>query len=329
MQLATGKWITFALRAASELKLADQLAHGPRTSTEIATAIGADPKRVTRLLRALASCGVFRSTSDGRWAQNEASELLQTDAPGSLRAFTMYLGSEYTNRAWERLADAVRGERDVFESVHGTGLFEYLEKHPADAAVFDAGMSGHVRETALALVAGYDLSGLKRVVDVGGGDGTLVLAILRARPRAKGVVFDLPRVAELANARIKEAGLSSRAEAVGGDFFREVPGGGDIYVLSMVLEDWPDEKAHVLLENVRRAMPAGAKLLVVGYPIQPGDDPAFGKLMDLEMLVGGGAGAQRTEDEYRAILTSAGFEFTRIVPLASCASIVEAVPRRG
>lgn len=326
MQLAAGKWMTFALGAAAELKLADQLAHGPRTSAEIAAGIGADPGRVARLLRALASSGVFRSTQDGRWAQNEASDLLRVDAPGSLRSLILHLASGFTNRAWERLADAVRGEHDVFLAAHGCGFFEYLDKHPESAVVFDAAMSGHVAETAHAFVSGYDLSHVTRVVDVGGGDGTLLLAVLQANPRANGVVLELPRVADLARARFKEAGLSARAKAVAGDFFREVPSGGDLYIVSMVLMDWTDDKARSLLANVQRAMPRDGKLVALGYPIPSGDEPSFGKLMDLEMLVGGGAGAERTEDGYRTLLESAGFEVKRIVALASGASVVEAVP---
>lgn len=329
MQLAVGKWITFALGAAAELKLADQLVHGPKTSAEIAAAIGADPARVARVLRALASCGVFRSTPDGRWSQNEASDLLRVDAPGSLRSLVLHLASGFTNRAWERLADAVRGEHDVFLAAHGSGFYEYLEKHPESAAVFDRAMSGHVAETAHAFVSGYDLSRVRRVVDVGGGDGTLLLAILQANPRASGVVLERPRVADVARARFKEAGLSGRAETVAGDFFREIPSGGDLYIVSMVLQDWTDDKAHSLLANVRRVMPREGKLVALGYPIPPGDEPGIGKLMDLEMLVGGGAGAERTEDGYRTLLESAGFEMKRIVALASGASALEAVPAGG
>lgn len=320
--MMAGYWIARAIYAAAVLGVADHLAAGPALVGDVAKAVGAHEESLYRTLRALASVGVFAETEPRTFALTPMASCLQT-GPGSLRALSLFDQLQYV--AFEDIVHSVKTGKTAFEHRHGQSLFEYLGKHPEDARQFDEGMSGFVNNNAAAVVAAYDFSRFGSIVDVGGGLGLLMGMILKANPEARGVLFDLPHVAERAKKRIADAGLSTRCEVVGGDFFKSVPSNGDAYLMASILHDWDDDRSIAILKACRQGAPKTAKLLLVEMVIPPGDAFFFGKLLDLNMLVVLG-GRERTEAEYRALLSAGGFRLDRIVPTPSLASVVEAVP---
>lgn len=243
-----------------------------------------------------------------------------------MRAFAVMLGEEWAWRPWGHLLDSVATGQPAFEHAHGMGVFAYLAERPDASAVFDAAMTGRTGPEADAVVAAYDFSPCGTVVDVAGGQGSLLAAILRANPAARGILFEQPHVLPEARRSLDAAGLGPRCELVAGDFFASAVAGGDAYVLKKIVHDWDDARAGRILAQVRRAMPTTARLLLVETVVPPGNEPAFGKLADLAMLVWTG-GRERTEAEFRALLAAAGFELTRVVPTRSTLSVIEAAPR--
>lgn len=325
IQMLTGYWISKALSVAAELGVADHLREGPRASDDLATTCGVRAAPLYRLLRALASVGVFREEEGGRFALTPLAELLCSDAPGSMRALARMYGSEQF-RAWAGLEDSIRTGEPGFGQVFGTSYFDYLESHPPSGEVFNEAMTGWTTQLADAVATAYDFSGSRQVVDVGGGLGVLLSTILRANPTMEGVLFELPRVAADAKPFLEKAGIADRCTTVGGDFFESVPDGGDTYVLAQILHDWDDDHCGVILGSCRQAIHSDGRLLVVEQVVPPPNEPSLGKWLDLHMLVLLG-GQERTESEYRSLLAAAGFELTRVIPTQAGASIVEAVPR--
>jgi len=219
----------------------------------------------------------------------------------------------------------VRTGATAFDAVHGVDLFSYLSRDPEASSLFDGIMHVMTTREAAAIAARYDFSGTRRLLDIGGGHGALAAAILRANPQMTGMIFDRPSVVELARERLGGLGIADRCEVVPGDFFVSVPGGADIVTLKDIIHDWDDERALAILRNTRSAMAGAGRLLLVERLIPPGNAPSYGKLVDVAMLVLTG-GRERTEDEYRALLTSAGFTTRRVVPVSGETSIIEAEP---
>ncbi len=323
--LIAGNWVSQAIAVAADLGIADLLADGPKASSELARATGAHPRALYRLLRALAGVGVFTEVEPERFGLTPMAELLRADAPNSLRGMALYLCGEEYWRVWGQLGYSVRTGQPAFEHVHGVGPWEYRTQHPETNAAFNAFMTSLVTQVASAVADAYDFSGLSTVVDVGGSHGALLVAILRAHPALRGVLFDLPHVADGAKGRLEAAGLLDRCEVIGGDMFDGVPEGGDAYILSRVIHDWGDERSVAILTNCRRAMRPAGRLLLVEEVIPPGDTPSYGKLSDLNMLVSPG-GQERTEAEYGALYEAAGFALTRVIPTRSRVSIIEGEP---
>jgi hypothetical protein len=324
LQMLTGYWISKSLSVAAELGVADQLQDGPRPVSDLATACGADPGALYRLLRALASVGVFREDDDQQFGLTPTAELLLTDAPGSMRALARMYGSEQF-QAWSGLEASVRNGKPVFGDTFGSSYFDYLLAHPDSSAVFNAAMTGWTIQLADAVVEAYDFGGSQRVVDVGGGLGLLLAAILRTSPTVAGTLFELPHVVPDAQQFLDKAGVADRCDAVGGDFFESVPEGGTTYVLAQILHDWDDEHCGQILRNCRQVIDPAGRLLIVEQVIPPTNQPSLGKWLDLHMLVLLG-GMERTSDEYRSLLATAGFSLARVIPTISGVSIVEAVP---
>ncbi len=321
-QMIFGKWVAMALSVAAKLRVADALAAGPKSVADLAAQTETHAPGLYRVLRALASVGVFAEGPDGRFGQTPLSEVLRTGVPGSMRAVADYCGADWSWRPWGHLLDSVRTGRTAFDAVFGEQAFAYLAKHPDESAVFNEGMTGFSMQASPAVADAYDFSPFGTVVDVGGGHGHLLCTILARYPGPTGVVFDSPHVAAGATPRIAEAGLSDRCRAEAGDFFQAVPA-GDAYVMKHIIHDWPDDKAATILRNCRAAAKPGAKLVLVEMVIPPGNDPSPGKLLDLEMLVIA-SGKERTEREYADLLAGAGWRLTRVVPTKSPASVVEA-----
>jgi hypothetical protein len=327
LNMITGHWKAQAIYVAAKLGIADVLRDGPMSSSAIASAVGAHPGSLYRLLRALGSLGVFRERSDGQFELTPISVLLQTEHPGSMRSITLAMcGPPY--RAWEGAFYSVTTGKSAFEHIYGESFFEHLAKDAEASRVFNEAMSNQSRMAHSAVAASYDFSPFTRIVDVGGGNGTLLELILRSHPSATGVLFDQPHVVENARERLARSDIAGRCEVVGGSFFESVPMGGDAYIMAMVIHDWDDEAASTILKNCRRAMDSEATLLLSELVIPPGGAPFFGKLLDLDMLINLG-GKERTEDEYRSLLSACGFELLAIVPAhgpSSALSIIECMP---
>jgi hypothetical protein len=320
-QMIFGKWVAMALSVAARLRVADALATGPKDVAALAAETGTHAPSLFRVLRALASVGVFAEDEDGRFRQTPLSEVLRTGVPGSMRAVADYCGADWSWRPWGKLLEAVRTGRTAFDEVFGEQAFAYLAKHPEESAVFNEGMTEFSMQESPAVAAAYDFSPLGTIVDVGGGHGHLLCTILKKHAGPRGVVFDAPHVAEGATSRIAEAGLAGRCRAQGGDFFQAVPP-GDAYVMKHIIHDWPDDRATTILRNCRKAANPGAKLVLVEMVIPPGNGPSPGKLLDLEMLVIA-SGKERTQAEYAELLAGAGWRLTRVVPTDSPASVIE------
>jgi hypothetical protein len=316
-RLASGFMVTQALGVAVRLGLAELVRERPRSAAELAAAAGADPDAITRLLRALASVGVF-ADDEGTVRHTPLSELLLHDAPASFAGQALIL-SGYQYRAWAEALEAFRTGEPAFSQVHGAPHFDWLAEHPVESAQFNEAMRGQsvLRRAPL---LDRDWSDVSSVVDVGGGTGATLIALLREQPQLQGTVLDLPHVADEAREAIGAAGLSDRCRFVAGSFFDAVPAGADVYVLSAILHDWADEPSRRILRTLRTAMRRDSLLLLLESVIAPGNDPDNAKLLDLHMLVALG-GRERTEVQWRTLLADGGFELVSARP-----GLVEARP---
>jgi SAM-dependent methyltransferase len=320
-QMITGYWVSQALYVAAKLGLADLLADGPRTADDLARATATQARALYRLLRALASVGVFAEDDRHRFALAPLGDCLRGGVPGSKRSMAITSGEEHY-RAWGELLYSVQTGRPGFDKLYGMPIFDYLARHPEQAKLFDETMVGvHGRETG-PMIEAYDFSGIGVLADVGGGNGSLLTAVLRAYPSLKGILYDLPHVAERARANFAAAGLADRCQAIGGSFFDSVPAGADAYLLRHIIHDWDDERSTRILRNIHRVLPDGGRLLVVESVIPPGNEPSFAKLLDLTMLVLPG-GEERTREEYERLYAGAGFRLTRVVPTDADVSVIE------
>jgi hypothetical protein len=310
-----------AIHAAVKLRVPDHLASGPKTIAELASACGAHERTLERLLRALTSIEMFVRTPEGRYRNSPLTTVLCTDHPQSLRSEGMFMPAPYMWLALGELSESVRTGEPSFERVHGQSFFAYLAAHPDDAAIFNRVMTQEITWTTPALLRAYDFSRFKQLVDVGGGQGTLLRNLLAATPKLEGVLFDQPSVIAEAKEVLKSS-VAARVKLTAGSFFDSVPPGCDAYMLRRIIHDWEDEDAARILGNVRRAMGgAGGTLLLVEALLDSTASPAG--LMDLMMLVLGGR--ERTEAEFRSLLGSAGFSLNRVIP-AGAYSLIECHP---
>jgi hypothetical protein len=325
--LSTGFWVSQAIAVAADLGIADHLRQGAKSCAELAPAVGVHAGALYRLLRGIASVGVFAEDDQGRFALTPLATLLLTDGPGSWRAAAMLSGQPWAWRPWEALAYSVKTGRPAFEHIFGMGFDAYLAQHRDAADMFQAFMQVATAEEAMAVAPVYDFSGLTTVVDVGGGRGALLAAILQRNPHLRGILFETPQVIADAPALLAAEGVAERCELVAGDFFQTLPMGADAYLLKWILVSWDDERSIAILQNCRRALGARGKLLVIERLIPPGNEPFFGKLADLNLLVMY-QGRHRTEAEYRTLFARAGFELSRVIPTHSPTefSVIEGSP---
>ena len=325
LQMLTGYWISQALYVAAKLGIADLVAAGTTSAQVLAEQTGVDETALHRLMRALASVGVFTEAGPGSYALTPLADLLRTGTPRSMHAMAiMYNEEQY--RTWGDLLHSVRTGQPAFEHLYGMPVFEYFETHPEVDAIFNEAMAGLTAQTTEALLDAYDFAPFSTIVDVGGGYGNILAAILRRHPSASGVLFDQPHVVAAAGPHLAAAEVADRCRTVGGDFFvDELPAGGDAYVLAAILHDWDEARCLTILRQVRQSMPDHGKLLVIELVLTPGDAPDVGKWVDLHMLVMAG-GRERTAAGYEALLGQAGFTVRRLVPTGSGPTVVEAVP---
>lgn len=323
LQLIVGRWISAAIGVAAELGVADHFTSGPRSVEEVAAAVGAHPPTLLRVLRALASVGVFAEEADGRYRNTPLSEQLRT-GPGSLRAFSRMLAHPAVSKAWDDLLGSVLTGESAFERVNGAPLFDRCAVDPALGEAFHTAMTARSAMELDAILTGFDASDVRTLVDVGGGHGLFLAGVLERNPNQRGILFDLPEVVRGVGELPRDADGRARVEVVSGDFFGPIPAGADGYVLKRILHDWSDEDARRILRRVHAAAPIGARLFVLDAVIEPGNQPDFAKLLDLQMLVLLPGGRERTLPEWQALLGEEGFTLERVVPTAAPISILEA-----
>jgi SAM-dependent methyltransferase len=321
-QLIVGSWLTQAIYVAAEIGVADLLAAAPRTAADLARETRTHGASLYRVLRALASIGIFSEDPEGRFSLTPLGDLLRSDAPGSKRSLAIMAGAELY-RSWGGLLSSVQTGDAAFDKVYGRPFFRYMDGNPDRWRIYDSAMAGvHDCETMPVLDA-YDFAPFRTIVDVGGGNGLALAAILRRHPEARGVLLDLPAVAERAKAVVAGFGVSDRCGVAAGDFFESVPAAGDAYLLRHVIHDWDDREAVAILRNCRDAMRPGGRVLVVETVIPSGNGPCFGKWLDLMMLVVGGR--ERTREQYAELFSAAGLKLARVVPTAHEVSVIEGV----
>jgi hypothetical protein len=293
-----------AVYVVARLGIADLLANGPLTVDELAEAANARFPELNRVMRFLAGEGVFTQDELGRYALNDAAAVLRSDAPNSLRPMALYLGSQHIWSAWSHLIDSVTQGTVAFEAAHGMQRWQYEAAHPNAYALFQTYQSAAAGRRS---PAAYDFSGMSTVVDVGGGRGTMLIDVLRSHSGLRGVLFDVPQVIALAETVVADAGMARRLELVAGSFFESVPAGGDAYILSNILHDWPDAECLRILQACRAAMRPGAKLIVV-EGVVPSDTaaPSAVRFGDLQMMALTG-GMQRTLEEFALLFSQTGF----------------------
>ena len=321
-RMIAGFWTTQAIHVAVRLRLPDLLASGPQTAEDLAAETDTHARSLYRLLRALSSSGVFLEDAEKRFALTPLSECLLSNTAGSLSALAWMRG-DWQYRAWGDLLHNVQTGETAFEHVFGEPLFEFLRHNPENAAIFDQGMVGvHGRETEAMLVA-FDFSNIRVLADIGGGNGSVLAAVLAKYPSLQAILFDRADVIDRAKANLTQAGVAERVQFIAGDFFQSVPSGADAYFLRHIIHDWSDQPATTILKHCRAVMPSDGRLLMAEFVLPDGPEPFHGKWFDLAMMVVTG-GQERTETEYRRLLDMCGFAWQRVVATASELSVIEA-----
>lgn len=315
------------LFAAVNLGIPDLLAAGTRDSNELATDLGANHDALYRFLRALASMDVLQEPEPGRFGLSLLGDYVRSDHADAFHEVVRWNALEW--ELWSRFEQSVMNGKSAFENAYGVGIFDYLTDHPESGRYFDRAMSDFVSGNIAAVVDGYSFPPRGTVVDVGGGRGALLGAILRANPALRGVVFDLPETVESARADPGDPEISARREYVGGSFFESVPSGGDVYMLSSILHDWHDDRCQMILRNVRNAMSDRSRLVISELLVPDGTEPSPIKVFDLNMLVLTSGGRERTRAEFESLLAAADLRLERVVSTRGPVSLLEAVRAEG
>jgi SAM-dependent methyltransferase len=319
LSLGFGYAISQTLKLVIELGIAGLLKDGPRTVEELARASGTDASALHRVLRLIAGEGVFEETEAGTFRQSELSDALRADFPDSPGNFIRMINSE-SYLSWAEAMHSVRTGKPAFEKVFGAPRFQWLAQHPEQAALFQRAMVAHGQGNEAAVAQAYDFSAQSRVVDVGGGHGRLLSAIIALNPHVQGVLLDL--AAGIDAARSGLGGPMPGCELVTGDFFAALPTGGDVYIMKRVIHDWDDERAALILSNCRQAMAAGGKVVVAETILPEGNDRHPIKTLDAQMLVMTG-GMERTRDHFEALFAQAGLRLTQVIPTTAEVSLIE------
>ena len=326
--LITGYETSQVVYLAARLGLVDHLVAGPRTAEDLAEALHLDAGALHRLLHALAALGLLSHLGGSRYAITTSGARLRDGVPGSLRAVAI-LSGDRSYRAWGGLLHSLTTGETAFRHVFGMGTFEYMAAHPEIAGFYNEAMAASAAERSAAVVAAYDFSRAGTVVDVGGGHGALLIAILSAHPAVRGILFERESVAVGARARIEAAGLGARCTVEVGDFFRSVPSDGGLYLLSHIIHNWGDQRSGHILTNCRAAMSPEARLLLLEQVLperfEPSRTAVHAAMADLHMLAITG-GQERTAEEYRRLLLAAGFALGSVIGTAVAESLIEAAP---
>lgn len=321
-RLVNGYQITWAIHVAAVLGIADLVSGGPRSADDLAAATDTHPDSLYRLLRALASVGIFREAEGRLFALTPLGDGLRSDAPESLAGWAAFVGRPYFQQAWSALEHSVRTGESAFAHVHGTDCWTYRAEHPDEGARFDRAMTSFSRQVSASILSVFDFGRFETIVDVGGGNGGFLATILAKHPATRGVLFDRSHVVAGAASLLSEVGVEDRCQVVAGDFFETVPSEGDAYLLKSILHDWDDARCMTILRTCRQAMAAGIALLVVEREIGPPNEAPAAKFSDLTMLVDQD-GRERTIGEYTALFEATGFRFTGFTPGAAGFGIYE------
>jgi hypothetical protein len=324
LSLINGFQITQAICVASTLRVADHLKDGARPVDELAALTRSHPDSLYRLLRALAAVGVFQENEGRTFALTPMGNCLRTDSTTSIGAWAEVVGSPYFWQAWGHLLHSVQTGENAFKHLNGIDVWQFRAEHPEYGAAFDRAMSEHSRGSAEAVMRAYDFSSLDHIVDVGGGQGLMLSAILHAHPHLRGTLFDQPNVVTRAKDILAARGVIERCNIESGSFFDTVPDGGDAYLMRVVIHDWEDDEAIAILKVCRRAMGQTAKLLLIERLVAPPNELPATKFSDLNMLVSPG-GRERTREEFSDLFAKSGFELTTVFP-AGMHNIIEARP---
>jgi hypothetical protein len=323
MQLALGHVAARAVFALVQLRIPDHLVDRPRSASELATLTGVHADSLLRLLRASTALDLCLEDTEQRFSLTSAGEALRTDAPRHAASAIQQMGSAPMWTAFGEFLHSVMTGEPALAKAGGRPIFSGLSAE--QAARVSEGMLAYYGHEPAAVSAAYDFSGIGMLVDIGGSTGNLLTTLLGATPGMRGIVYDLPAVAQEATRLIAARGFADRCAFIGGNFFESVPPGGDAYLLSHVLNDWPDDKCRAVLHHVRRVIPGHGRLLIVEQPITPDRDSDRAKILDLIALTASG-GRHRTRDEHAALLAAAGFELTRVVPTRAQVSLIEGRP---
>lgn len=327
LQMMNAYRLSQSISVAAKLGIADLLADGPKSSEELAQATGTHAQSLYRVLRALASFGIFAEDETGLFGLTPRAAMLQTNVPGSIRAYASVIGDEWHWRMWGGVVHSVKTGEPAFDHLFGMEFQDYYNQNPEVAKNFDAAMVSALGMTDAAIIGNYDFSSFGKVVDVGtgGGDGNLIASILKKNPTMQGVFFDTPTRIEKVRGVIEAAGIGDRCELVAGDVFESFPS-GDAYIIKNLIHDYDDERAVKILKNCRDAIAENGKILVVEMIIPPANEPSLGKILDVEALIMTSGATERTEAQYRELLDAAGFKLTKVISSRSPMSIIEAVP---
>jgi hypothetical protein len=324
-RLVDGFQISQALHVTAVLGIADELADGPRSSAQLAEAVGAHERSLYRLLRVLASVGVLRELDAQTFALTPVGDCLRSDAPSPIGGWAAFIGTTGQWQAWAALLHTVRSGETAFDSVHGETGWEYRARHPDEGAIFDRAMTDLSRRASHRTLDAFAFGRFRTIVDVGGGHGAFLASLLARYPAAHGVLFDQPQVVGPARRVLAEAGVADRCRIASGNFFEAVPSGGDAYLLKSVLHDWADAESASILRICRANMPVDATLVVVERVLGPSNEDRDGPTSDLQMLVGNG-GQERTLVEYGVLLAGSGFQILSVAPGGGGLSVLEARP---
>ena len=323
MQMLTGQHLTQSISVAAKLGIADLLKDGAKSTDELAELAGVNTRFLYRIMRALASSGVFVEVDDGYFEINSLAKYLQSDFPGSIRDAAILEGAQWLWQGWGNMFDAVKTGVSGFESQFGMSVIEYLKQNPEQFGTFQAGLKNYSTIINHAVLAAYDFPSGSKLIDLGGGDGSLLVSILETDATMTGVLFELPSViARIQTSSHVATGGHKRYEMVEGDFFTSVPTGGDIYVLKQIIHNWNDEQALKILRNCDRAMPTNSRLLIID-PIVASQEPSFATFLDLQLLITNPGASIRTQDELAELVEKAGLQVTNIITTQSPCTITE------
>ncbi len=323
MQMMSAKMVAKPIYAVAKLGIADLVRDSPKSAAELAQATGTHAASLYRVLRALASVGLFSERGDGRFEKTPVSQLLES-GPQSMRGFAIMFGEPWHDRAWTEILHSIKTGESGFRHAMGMSAFDFFHQNADAAGVFNNAMTSFSTSGAEAVLQAYSFADIHKIVDIAGGHGVLLQKILNSNPALHGVLFDLPAVVAGATSNLAKV-KAIVAKIVGGSFFDPITVAADAYCMKHIIHDWDDDRCTQILKNIHHAALPGAKLLLIGMVIPAGNAPSFGKLLDLEMLIMTEGGKERTEAEYRELLAGAGWKLNRIVPTQAPVSIIEGV----